>query len=515
MRVPLQRIVGRYAICDEIAAGGMAHVHLGRLLGPAGFSRTVAIKLLHPEYARNPAFVSMLLDEARVAGRIRHPHVVAVLDVVAQPNDLFLVMEYVHGDSLGKLLQVAEGRGERMPLSVASSILTGALHGLHAAHEATDEQGRALEVVHRDVSPQNILVGTDGLGRVVDFGIAKAIGRLQTTTEGQLKGKIHYVAPEQFMMGAIDRRVDLHAAAVVLWETLTGRRLFDGDHPVAVMHRIVEGKVEPPSSFVSGLPPALDAICARGMRRNPSERFATAREMALAIEQAVPPAPAHAVGSWVEQTLGERLERRAELVSSVERALATVAASSGAEVASRTPTGPEWESTVDDDRRVAPTISDPSLQEGQRAKVAQPAQALAEGTTVTRIAASPEPVARPRSPTGRVIGLSLGTALLLGVGAALWIGARTGRDEAPSASTAGAGAPLMPSDAASVALTATATASESAAEPADAAAPLTEATAAARPAATTHVPVAPNCKPAYTIDRDGIRHPKPECLKNR
>src|SRR5580698_7998031 len=149
-------VVGRYVLYDEIASGGMASVHLGRLVGPLGFSRTVAIKRLHAQYARDPAFVAMLLDEGRVAGRIRHPNVVSTLDVATTEGEVFLVMDYVHGESLSTLRGVVADRGEQVPPAVATSIMIGVLYGLHAAHEATDERGGSLGVVHRDVSPQNI-----------------------------------------------------------------------------------------------------------------------------------------------------------------------------------------------------------------------------------------------------------------------------------------------------------------------------------------------------------------------
>src|SRR5262245_51026591 len=170
-------VIGRYALHGELASGGMATVHLGRLLGPVGFSRTVAIKRLHAQYAQDPEFVSMFLDEARLAARIRHPNVVPTLDVVATSGELFLVMEYVPGESLSRLARAARDRMERMPPRIVSAIMSGVLHGLHAAHEAKSERGEPLGIVHRDVSPQNVLVGTDGVARVLDFGVAKAAGR--------------------------------------------------------------------------------------------------------------------------------------------------------------------------------------------------------------------------------------------------------------------------------------------------------------------------------------------------
>jgi serine/threonine-protein kinase len=282
------RIIGRYILFGEIAAGGMATVHFGRLNGPVGFSRTVAIKRLHPQFAKDPEFVTMFLDEARLAGRIRHPNVVPTLDVVATEGEMFLVMDYVQGESLSRLSRALRAKNTQIPPDIVVTVLAGALHGLHAAHEAKDEQGQPLEIVHRDVSPQNILIGTDGVARVLDFGVAKAAGRLQTTREGQIKGKISYMAPEQLHGGRVTRQTDIYAAAVVLWETLTGQRLYEGDNEAMVLVKALEGKVTPPSKIVQGLSPSFDQVIARGISRDPGQRFTTAREMAIALLKSSP-----------------------------------------------------------------------------------------------------------------------------------------------------------------------------------------------------------------------------------
>jgi serine/threonine-protein kinase len=311
------RIIGRYALFDVLAAGGMATVHIGRLLGPVGFARTVAIKRLHPQFARDPEFVSMFLDEARMCARIRHPNVVPTLDVVATQGELFLVMEYIQGESLAHLIRAANKSGQKMPWRVAISIAAGCLHGLHAAHEAKDERGLPLSLVHRDVSPQNVLVGVDGMARVVDFGIAKATGRLQTTREGAVKGKLGYMAPEQMANEQITRQADVYAAAVVLWECLTGRRLFDGESEAVVLARVLTGDVSPPSSLTSDLPRELDDIVMRGLDRNAEKRFPTARQLAHALEK-LGPAALGEVGDWVESMAKSGLDERASRVAAVE-----------------------------------------------------------------------------------------------------------------------------------------------------------------------------------------------------
>ncbi len=323
-------IFGRYTLYGAIARGGMATVHVGRLNGPAGFARTVAIKRLHPQLATDPEFVSMLVDEARLAARVHHPHVVATVDVLATGGEVLLVMDYVAGESLARLIRAAKDAGSRMPVPIAVSVMGGVLRGLHAAHEARSERGEPLGIVHRDVSPQNILVGTDGLARVLDFGVAKATGRLQTTRDGQLKGKLSYMAPEQLRSESVTRKADVYAASVVLWEALTGERLFASDSEGGLVTAVLMGKVTAPSRAVAKakvaaddeMPAleALDAVVLRGLERDPAKRFATAREMAAALEACVTPASAVKVAEWVERVAGAELAERAARVAAIESA---------------------------------------------------------------------------------------------------------------------------------------------------------------------------------------------------
>jgi serine/threonine-protein kinase len=317
------RVVGRYALYEEIAAGGMATVHFGRLLGPVGFSRTVAIKRLHPQFAKDPEFVSMFLDEARLAARIRHPNVVPTLDVVATQGELFLVMDYVQGESLSRLIRASRERQQRIPVRYVATIITGALHGLHAAHEAKNERGEPLRIVHRDISPQNVLVGSDGVSRVLDFGVAKAAGRMQTTREGQLKGKLAYMAPEQ-IGGEVTRQTDVYAAAIVLWEALTAQRLFTGDNEGQILSKVLSGEHMPPSALAPELPPELDAVVLRGLARQPAHRYATAREFAIALERCCGIASPTEVGEWVESMAHGALTKRAEKIAEIESSSANI-----------------------------------------------------------------------------------------------------------------------------------------------------------------------------------------------
>src|SRR5882724_8956186 len=272
------RVIGRYALFGEIASGGMATVHFGRMVGPVGFSRTVAIKRLHPQYAKDPEFVGMFLDEARLASRVQHPNVVTTLDVVNMPNEVFLVMEYVAGESLSKLVRNAKKEEGRIPPNHVAGIIAGMLHGLHAAHEAKSERREPLNIVHRDVSPQNVLVGVDGVARVLDFGVAKAALRSQSTRDGQMKGKLSYMSPEQLNGKPVDRRTDLFAAGVVLWEALTGRRLFDGSDAGEIFAKLLASEIPRPSTLTTGISPTLDTVVMKALERDPDRRYQTARE---------------------------------------------------------------------------------------------------------------------------------------------------------------------------------------------------------------------------------------------
>ena len=312
-----ERVIGRYALGAAIASGGMATVHVGRVLGSLGFSRTVAIKRLHENFAKDPKFVSMFVDEARLAARVRHPNVVPTLDVVVDSGEVFVVLEYVHGEALHRLTRTIPP-GQHMPVRVASGIVFGVLLGLHAAHDARNERGEPLRIVHRDVSPQNIVLGPDGVARILDFGIAKAFGRMRTTENQEVKGKLAYLAPEQLRGHALDQRTDVYSASVVLWELLAGMRLFRSDEAPAVLYAIMNGELEPPSAHSPEVTPQLDAIVLRGLARKPDDRWPTARAMALALEDCVAPATAPHIGAWMERLAHGTLATRAKLVGEME-----------------------------------------------------------------------------------------------------------------------------------------------------------------------------------------------------
>lgn len=312
--------LGRYLVFGELGRGGMARVHLARQLGAASFTRLVALKRLHEGVPLQGAAANELIDEARVSARVRHPNVVSVSDVERTETELALAMDYVHGPSLAWLAHRARSTGAPIPRSVALRVAVDTLRGLGAAHAAVSERGRPLELVHRDVSPQNVLVGDDGLARIADFGIAKALGRLTHTRHGILKGKLIYMAPEQLRLQTVDRRADLYAMGVVLWELVAGRSLFQVPDIEDRILRHLELRMDPLPSVAefAHAPPELAAAIARALDPTPDGRFADASEMVAALERADEVATNGQVAAWLREVARDLLDERAEVIERVE-----------------------------------------------------------------------------------------------------------------------------------------------------------------------------------------------------
>jgi eukaryotic-like serine/threonine-protein kinase len=302
--------LGAYEPLLQLATGGMATVYVARQIGAAGFERLVVVKRVHPHLLSNREFYDMFRDEARLAAMLHHPNVVAVTDVVESEGELFLVMEYVDSVAVSTLLKTVVDKRERLPPAVVVRILVDALSGLHAAHEAVDMRGNRLEIVHRDVSPQNVIVGGDGSSRLIDFGVAKARHRLTETKSGSLKGKYGYMSPEQAKAQPIDRRADLFSAGVVLWETLTAARLFRGENEFDTIRRITEEPVPAPSTLAPAVPRGVDAVVLKALARDRAARFQTAADFIEALEAACLPAPTRDVGAVVKRLCGDRLDAR-------------------------------------------------------------------------------------------------------------------------------------------------------------------------------------------------------------
>ena len=281
--VPTPERLGRYELIARIADGGMAEVHLARQLGPMNFQKVVVVKKIHSHLARQKEFIGMLLDEARISALIKHPRVVDIYDLGVSRGTYFIAMEYLSGQPLTNV--ITRGR-VRSPLDVYSTarIIADAAEGLHAAHNLKTLSGRALELVHRDVSPSNIIVLYDGSVKLVDFGVAKARGRITETNVNQIKGKVGYVSPEQIMENPTDRRSDVFALGVVMWEALALRRLFDAESEAGKLKQILDGVPLPPSAHRPEVPYDLDKICLRALAVKPAERYQSAGEVQAAIE---------------------------------------------------------------------------------------------------------------------------------------------------------------------------------------------------------------------------------------
>jgi eukaryotic-like serine/threonine-protein kinase len=419
----------------------MATVFLGRISGAGGFQRFVGIKRLHPHLAREPEFIEMFLDEARLAARIHHPNVVPILEIGTSDQGYYIVMEYVEGDTLANLIARSVQGGRRLPVPVATRIIVDVLSGLHAAHELADDDGKPLGIVHRDVSPQNILIGMDGSARLTDFGVARATSKLSTTRTGQLKGKLAYMAPEQARgTRDIDRRADIFAAGVVLWEALEGRRLFKGDGEADTLNKVLNETIPPLRSAEPSIPHELEAVLERALDRERIRRFPTAAAFADALE-----AVAHESGevathkdvaAYLDEVLGTEILKQRETV----RALIARTEPSRPRSLSMPPPAP-----------TAPTLprlgQRPLSPESTPSSAASVSSAVISNHVLPRPAVS-SPEARPPPPSRRsprwpwlliAVGLMAGT-----IGVMRWTGNRGDDLSAPRGSQGGAAASIAP-----------------------------------------------------------------------
>ena len=335
----------RYDVLAKIASGGMATVYVGALKGGSGLRHLVALKRPHQHLIDDPGFRQSLLAEANVASGIRHANVVSVREIERHGDSIQLVMDYVEGASLGQLLVRAAKGGPAVPPGVALRIVLDACAGLEALHELTNDAGEKLGFVHRDVSPQNVLVGTDGVARISDFGLAKcAETGEQPTTQGTLKGKLGYMAPEYVRSKPIDARADVFAMGVVTWEALSGKRLFRGESDADTIERVLTGEIAPPSTIAQGLSPEIDAAVLRALDRSPETRFRAIRAFADALAAAGRETTATAadVAAVVRASMGEELAARRKAVgerSATEPTIAPGRARGARESVGRAPRG--------------------------------------------------------------------------------------------------------------------------------------------------------------------------------
>ncbi len=415
--------VGRYILHRQIARGGMATIHIARLMGDEGFSRIVAAKRLLPEFAEDSEFVAMFLDEARIASKVHHRNVVPVLDVVTAMDEVVLVQEYVHGAPLHWLLNRARQTRSHVAIDIAVSIATEILAGLHAAHELVDELGTALNVVHRDVSPQNVMVASDGTARLLDFGVAKASMGAHVTREGTYKGKLAYSAPEQ-LRGAATRQSDIYSLSVLLWELLVGHRMHGLQSEAELIAQVMSGTLPTITETLAAEHEwasidehrwqrlaALEPIVRRGLATDTEQRWKTAAEMAEALIAVVQPASSSVVAAWLKGLGKDYLEKHEHLLAAEEaswrktgQASARRASPTGSPTRSHTPSEESRRLQVVPDR-VASSKFPPPPRRGPYAMIAllsvlvvalaMGIVIIASGPSSSQAAAAVTPVPRP------------------------------------------------------------------------------------------------------------------------
>jgi serine/threonine-protein kinase len=267
---------GQYKLLDRLAVGGMAELFLAQQSGPDGFEKPVVIKRIRPHLSRQPAFVRMFLNEARLAAQLNHPNIVQIHDLGKVGDSYYIGMEYLFGRDMRRVVPKAESLGIPFPMVYALKIASSVCEGLYYAHQKVDLYGSPLNIVHRDVTPENIFVCFDGTVKVLDFGIAKAANRVEQTRAGELRGKLSYLSPEQCLGKPLDHRSDIFSLGSVLYEWLTGFKLFTGESDVSVMRSIVDGKVYAPSYFRSDIPEPVEAILMKALERDRDKRYPSA-----------------------------------------------------------------------------------------------------------------------------------------------------------------------------------------------------------------------------------------------
>jgi serine/threonine-protein kinase len=319
--VPGYRLDGRYELLYPYAQGGMATVWVARVQGKHGFEKLVAVKTILPNLAVDQEFRTMFLDEASIASRIRHPNVADIVDLGEEANTLYMVLEWVNGDSWAKLYGAVEKVGQPFPVNLLLRIAADACAGLHAAHELCDDMGAPLNVVHRDVSPQNILITIAGVTKVIDFGIAKALDRVSENTKtGMIKGKAQYTSPEQVKGHAVDRRADIWAVGTMLYQYLSGRLPYEGKNDLATLKNLAAAR--PPPPLPPSVPPRVASVVMTALGGSPEARYPTALDMQRALEAVMPqPTTPTDVAAFMAQHLSERMEmRRTDLAEALAEA---------------------------------------------------------------------------------------------------------------------------------------------------------------------------------------------------
>ncbi|WP_437840722.1 serine/threonine protein kinase [Sorangium sp. So ce1153] len=419
--------LGRYEILMPVARGGMAAVWAARLVGSRGFQKIVAIKTMLPEFGNDPAFEAMFLDEARLASRIRHPHAVEIVELGDENGVLYIVMEWVDGDTISTLNKQVKSAGG-IPLPILLRIASAICAGLHAAHELRDDDGKLVDLVHRDISPQNVMVSFDGIVKIVDFGVAKATGRLhETRVAGQLKGKIPYLSPEQLTSGKVDRRSDIFSLGVLLYTTLSGYHPFRGRTDAKTMENILRFAPVPLRELVPDVPFDLAVAIERALAKDPADRWNDCASFQRTLDQIAislgTPVNDGDVGRFVRETLGDIVaERRKKLATAIQHADGRTSSRSEARTASSVRGERRGKQASPGSTPLPATfagILPVSLDDGPPKSSVQGAAASLALPVASAAPALVTPAPRPRRRWRRRIFLSLLVVLLLFSGAAL------------------------------------------------------------------------------------------------
>jgi serine/threonine-protein kinase len=276
---------GRYMLIDRLAVGGMAEIFLARQLGLEGFEKLVVLKRIRPELGEKKSFVTMFLNEARLSAQLNHPNIAQIYDLGRYGESYFIAMEYVFGRDMRRIIPKAESQGIPFPLVYAAKIASQCCEGLYYAHQKSDFYGNALGIVHRDITPENIVVSFDGTVKILDFGIAKAANTVEQSRAGEIKGKLSYMSPEQCMGLPLDHRSDIFSLGVAFYEWVTGFKLFTGESDVAVLKAITDGRIYSPSYFKPEVPEPVEAILMKALAKNPDDRYQSAWEMQYDIDR--------------------------------------------------------------------------------------------------------------------------------------------------------------------------------------------------------------------------------------
>jgi serine/threonine-protein kinase len=321
-----QRVIrfGKYELIAHLATGGMAEIFLARQTGIAGFEKVLVIKKILPHLGREEVFVQMFLDEARIAARLNHQNVVQIFDLGCVEGQYFIAMEYLEGESLAEVVRQARRSRQNLPSMLAAGIAMQVCEGLHYAHTLVGPDGDPMQVVHRDVNPQNVFVLYSGGVKLVDFGIAKAAKRFSKTTTGMLKGKYGYMSPEQIMSKSLDARSDVYSSGVVLWEMLTSRKLFRQSSELEILKAITEKDTPPPSSVVSSLPEELDEITMKALKRSRELRYQSSGEMRMELSfmlrRKAEQSDTVAIGEYMQAMFYDRMQEKRRLIKSAQSA---------------------------------------------------------------------------------------------------------------------------------------------------------------------------------------------------